>query len=160
MLLKKLKEFFASHPEIDTVFEALGYLFIDLEQAQKFCGGTAVAPVTYSRAQFTGEENAESPAGSSQTGTDSAEASNATGDAVTDTNQTQSSPQADGTSEEVSSEEPAAEQPISEEVKVQMAVIEECVKAVDEAVTKAAKKKAVAALENEKKKLAELQSAA
>lgn len=50
--MDNVKEFFDKHPGVDEVHEAMGYLFIDADDAQKFCGGTGVTPATYKREHF------------------------------------------------------------------------------------------------------------
>ncbi len=46
---KKVSEFFKSHPGVDTVYGALGVLFLEHEKADKFVGGTDQPVDVYTR---------------------------------------------------------------------------------------------------------------
>jgi hypothetical protein len=77
IISNKLKAFFESHPDTDTVFVALGVLFTDLEKAGKYVGGTSGKVETFSREQVMNSEAGSSadrqPEGTrdTQDGTDS-----------------------------------------------------------------------------------------
>lgn len=49
---KQIKEFFATHPDSDEVYEALGYLFTTFDQAKQYCAGSKMAPVTHQRSDY------------------------------------------------------------------------------------------------------------
>lgn len=51
--MKAVKEFFDTHPEADEVYEALGVLFTEENDAETFCGGTTEKPVTHKREFFS-----------------------------------------------------------------------------------------------------------
>lgn len=55
---QEVKEFFDNHPGIDVVHEAIGYLFVDAADAEKFCAGTAEKPITHDRNAITVEKDA------------------------------------------------------------------------------------------------------
>jgi len=49
MSKKKASEFFKSHPEINTVYSALGVLFVEVEKANNYVAGTNQGVETYNR---------------------------------------------------------------------------------------------------------------
>lgn len=58
---KKAAAFFETHPEVNTVYGVLGTLFVELEKAERFAGGTSAKPETFTREQFTVDTPAEEP---------------------------------------------------------------------------------------------------
>ncbi len=46
---QKVNAFFDTHPESEVVYSVLGTLFIELDAANRFAGGTDAKPVTHTR---------------------------------------------------------------------------------------------------------------
>lgn len=58
---KQIKEFFATHPDSDEVYEALGYLFTTFDQAKQYCAGSTMEPVTHQRSDYDAASSGDTP---------------------------------------------------------------------------------------------------